>query len=726
LYYTVGNAARKCVAGVNPLRNACVNNRMNRFCSILIPTGLLFLTIAKAEETPPEALPDMVVTATLDETPSVALPYSVGSLSGETIQLEKLYRTVPESLREIPSIAIQKTTHGQGSPFIRGFTGFRTLFLIDGVRLNNSTFRDGPNQYWTTVDLFQVDRFEIVKGPASSLYGSDAIGGTVHARSASAFVKGPKDWGSRTYYRYSSAEDSHIARQEGRVNLGENGAFRAGVTVKDFGELESGAGTLPETDYDEWGADFRADYFFSDDARLSLAHQAVDQNDVVRVHRTVFAVPFKGTEVGDEFQRVLDQDRTLTYARLEADALSGWVDGLELVLSRQVQEEERFRLRSGDRRDLQGFDVETYGLSLQLRSVGSAGIWHYGLDLYRDEVDSFRHTLDANKQITSSSIQGPVGDDAQYDTLGLFFQNTYPFTERFEIISGARYSFNEADVGRYEDPLTGDAASLEETFDTVSGNVRGLYRLFPDNRLNLFAGVSQGFRAPNLSDLTRLDTARSNEIETAAPNLDPERFLAWETGVKSQQENYRFEAAAYYTDMKDLIVRTPTGRMIDGDSEVTKRNAASGYVYGAEVSAGRQVARGWWLSGLLSWMDGESDAFPTAAPTKVRESLSRLMPPSGRVTLRYDSEGIWWVEASVWVVDEQDQLSSRDEQDTQRIPPGGTPGYEIFTLRGGLNINENLTLSLALENLGDENYRVHGSGINEPGRNVVVAADFRF
>ena len=77
---------------------------------------------------------------------------------------------------------VQKTALGQGSPFIRGFTGFRTVLLIDGFRLNNSVFRDGPNQYWNTVDAWSLEKLELVKGPTSAQYGSDAVGGAVHAR----------------------------------------------------------------------------------------------------------------------------------------------------------------------------------------------------------------------------------------------------------------------------------------------------------------------------------------------------------------------------------------------------------------------------------------------------------------------------------------------------------------------------------------------------------------
>ncbi|HRV81833.1 MAG TPA: Plug domain-containing protein, partial [Planctomycetota bacterium] len=94
---------------------------------------------------------------------------------------EHNYRTLPEALRDVPQVMVQETSYGQGSPYLRGFTGFGTVLLVDGVRLNNSVFRAGPNQYWNTVDITSLDRLEVELGPNSPLYGSDALGGVVRA-----------------------------------------------------------------------------------------------------------------------------------------------------------------------------------------------------------------------------------------------------------------------------------------------------------------------------------------------------------------------------------------------------------------------------------------------------------------------------------------------------------------------------------------------------------------
>lgn len=112
-------------------------------------------------------------------------------------------------LRDVTGIMIQETAFGQGSPYIRGFTEFRNVFLVDGIRLNNSVFREGPNQYWNTVDPFSLERLGVVKGPGSVLYGSDAVGGTVNAISKSpALDQTGRSYSSSTTYRAASAENS--------------------------------------------------------------------------------------------------------------------------------------------------------------------------------------------------------------------------------------------------------------------------------------------------------------------------------------------------------------------------------------------------------------------------------------------------------------------------------------------------------------------------------------
>ena len=223
-----------------------------------------------------------IVTASRSELLLSDAPYSANLIDAVEIE-ENAFRTLPEALRETPGVLIQKTAHGHGSPFIRGFTGFRNLLLVDGIRLNNSVFREGPNQYWNTVDAYSINRLEVVRGQGSVLFGSDAIGGTVNVLTKSSdplrYANGERFFEARALYRWSSAEQSHVGRIETSMGVGGKGGLHIGFTQKDYGDVRAaGIGTQSHTGYDEWDADAKLDYFFQPNVRLTVAYQHVNQD----------------------------------------------------------------------------------------------------------------------------------------------------------------------------------------------------------------------------------------------------------------------------------------------------------------------------------------------------------------------------------------------------------------------------------------------------------------
>lgn len=699
-----------------------------RWCLMTLLVGWKLTGGASAVETNPvRRLPEIVVTPTRTESPRTEVPFVTDCLTEGELVLRRAARTTPEALRELPSVMVQKTAHGQGSPFLRGFTGFRTLLLIDGIRLNNSVFREGPNQYWNTVDPFSVSRMEVVRGPASVLFGSDAIGGTVNAIPRAGWdpLTGSV-LPTRIQYRFGSAEHSHIWRVDANGPLGSSGAVHAGLTLKRFGDLRSGAGRQPKTGYEEADVDLRADYRLPWGLKIAVGHQTVLQDDAWRAHKTVFGRSYHGTTVGSEKKRILDQRRNLTYARLWAPGNSVMADQIEVVVSHHRQEETQYRVKADETRDWQGFSVDTFGVGVQLSRDGFLGEWVYGGEYYRDYVSTYSRKYAADGSLKSRGIQGPVGDDSTYDALGVYIQNLAAVAGRLRVISGVRYNRYEADVGRFQDPVSGAPESLREDWSAVVGSARLLYQLLPGSGVNVFAGLSQGFRAPNLSDLTRLDTARTDEIETPSPGVEPEHYWVWEAGLRSETGTLSLELAYFHTIIEDMILRVPTGRIIEENREVTKKNAGDGFVHGVELAAALRIGADWLLRGNLTWMEGEVDTYPTSDPVKKREPMSRIMPLTVNFTARYEPTDRWWVEAAVSAADKQDRLSTRDRADTQRIPPGGTPGYGVVTLRSGVRLSPHLALTAVIENVTDRNYRIHGSGVNEPGRNFVLVAEYKF
>jgi hemoglobin/transferrin/lactoferrin receptor protein len=188
-------------------------------------------------------LDKMVVTPSRSSRPLFDAPNTVAVVSNEDLE-RNMYRTTPQILRDTPGVMVQETSPGQGSPFIRGFTAFRNIFLIDGIRLNNSVFRDGPNQYWNSVDPLSIESVEVLKGPGSVQYGSDGAGGVVNVNTLSPSVYGDGfEYGGRAYYRVSSAENSHMVRAESQAALDQNTGVIAGVSYKQFGNVVEGGGT---------------------------------------------------------------------------------------------------------------------------------------------------------------------------------------------------------------------------------------------------------------------------------------------------------------------------------------------------------------------------------------------------------------------------------------------------------------------------------------------------
>ena len=713
---------------------------ISRNFAALATLGLPLTTIGapttKKTEEPPAPTPtleEIVVTATRTEIDPNRAPNAVRTVSAEEIS-ERQARTLPEALREVPGVSVQKTSNGQGSPFVRGFTGFRTLGLIDGVRLNNSTFRDGPNQYWGTIDQLSLDHLELIPGQGSVQYGSDAIGGTLNVftkgsgfRNAAA---GQTFFNGGAGYRYSSAERSHAEHVEFNFGQGQSWGLHLGGTLRQFGDIQAAdLGRQHKTGYDEWAYDLRFDAALNEQWSLTAVHQQLRQDDVWRTHSTIYGVPWKGTEIGSDLRRSFDQDRTLSYIRLSGQELDSGIDSASLTVSYQTSGETQSRVKSSGSSEISDVDVGTFGVDLQLTSKTPFGILTYGVDYYRDNVDSSSASYKAGGGLDKRGIQGPVGDDSSYDLFGLYLQDQIDAGEALHFFLGVRYTHAEANVGRYQNPLTGKEDSASGNWDNAVGSLRVVYDLDDADQYAIYGGVSQGFRAPNLSDLSRLDIARSGELEVASTELDPEKYLNFEIGLKAETENFVGGVSYFYTLIDDLIVRRPTGATVGADAlaAVSKANGGEGHMQGVELAGRYIINPNWSIFGHATWTEGEADQFPGKSSKTAREPLSRVVPFMGRAGVRWQtSDSHLWIEASCLAASKANRLNTADRGDTQRIPPGGTPGYTLVSLRGGYRFNDHVELTLGLENILDQAYRSHGSGSNEPGFGVTTGLNVKF
>lgn len=681
-----------------------------------------------------EFLNPLVVTATRTEQPESSVPYTTTYLDEDYIE-DNQRRTLPDVLQYTPGVLVQKTTYGHGSPFIRGFTGRQNLLMVDGIRVNNSTYRGGPVQYWNTVDPLALDHIELIKSQGSVLYGSDAVGGTLNAFNKFSRFRaeqaGQGFFGGSAAYEYrTNGEGSNIGRIEADTGVGGKFGVMLGLSLKDYGDIESGAiGRMKNTGYPEQDLDLRFDWAVTPGSTITFASYFVNQDDISRWHRTLdnpgwidgshVAAPGKWTE--DTY----DQERSMTYLRYagENPIADAFIKNWSATLSYQDSRESEFQNRLPDKPATDAgvlrqsdINVETLGIDLTLESPVGPGSLVYGFDFYHDEVNSSGYQSDLLGGPRTESL--PVADDSDYDLLGIFSQYIWKPADRFEITAGARYTYAEATLGRYS-----GGTNDSRHWDDLVGSLRGIYNL--NSCWSLYGGVSQAFRAPNIDDLAGNLAAKSGGTVLGDPDVDPENFLTCEIGTRHQTETTSLNFAAFYTDVDDLIVSAFTDNTL---ATSIATNAGDGYIYGFELEGAWRFHPQWTLSGFAAWQDGRTQAPTFIGGAEVDKPNTRNLPITGSIALRWDDpSGKYWVEGRVLGATLEDRISATDQAaDEQRIPTGGTPGYIVASLHAGWNVSENLALNCGIENLTDEDYRNHGSGQNEAGINGILGVKVRW
>ena len=724
-----------------------IKRYLNLLCWILF-----FLTITvRAEnkrQSAQELSPILVTARGGFEEPRFSSTWSTGSIDDENKL--RISRSMPEALTGIPSVMVQKTALGQSSPYIRGLTGYHNLLLVDGIRLNHSAMRSGPNQYWSTVEILGSELIEVIRGPNGIFHGADAIGGVVNVLSANpTFSESGISQGGYFCGRLSSAEHSWSAGLRGTVSSPDWFAELTHVE-RSFGDLEGGrfVGEQKNTGYDSRGTNFRLSRKLSKDSGMSLGFQRTFMKDVPRTHKTVDGLTWEGLSPGSEIWRRLDQERNLYYGKFFWKDAGGFADQGIVTLSLHRHAQERNRMKKPTKGgDFQFFDLEDYGLSARFEANDPwGGELAYGIDLHRESLTSGGYQFDDDQIRGADLFQGPLAADASYKRYSFYLNDSIESGSGWTWTPGIRFSSVRAELDRYY-LKNSDASTLQspetKSYDEWIGSLRISKEIGSDGFF--FTGLSQGFRPPSAYDLTSTDETSINE----APNVDlsPENFIQGEVGLRGNSEAWEWQFSLYHTWVKDMIVRSPF-QATNGKTLALKANG-NGYVQGIEIELGYDWDSDWKSNLSFCWMDSEIEQLlenPLGSQMKlvdhdndestakilkgfepVDRATTRLMPVQLQFLTGYSSPGSpWWAEFSILAVGKADALSLKDKTDHSRIPDQGTPGYALFGLRGGRSLGEKTTLSLAAENLGDVDYRVHGSGLNGSGRNFILSLSHNF
>lgn len=654
----------------------------------------LFLALAALPGQPcaagNEPAPEMVVTATRVEREVFNTPQAVTVLDDLAVEQANA-GTTPDLLSGTEGVLIQKTNPGGGSPFIRGLTGKQVLILVDGVRMNNSNYRFGPHQYLNTLDPILVERIEVVRGPTSVLYGSDALAGVINVitRKRADFSDARGTEGLAVLHG-ASADASLAGRLQVEGNFSQLG-YLGGISGKRFNSLEGGGdvGEQRPTAYDELDGDLKLNYRPAGGGELIFAHQTTRQFDVPKTSEVT---------LGDKLKFNYEpQLRSLSYleyrGRHDEAALVSDVK-LNVSFNRQREGEEIVKASTPTLETRETTDVKTVGATSQFSSkLGRSQQLTYGFDYYRDLFDT-RMTLTDLTTGTATAMTPGTPDGARYESWGVYLQDEVRFTDRFETILGVRYAHFKA-----EGAIGINQLNLSD--GEATGSINALYRLAP--RWNLVGGVAQGYRAPSMEDFFgRVDFV--SEIPNT--RLVPEHSLNKEIGVKCYSPRTSGDFYLFHATYDDLIDRVTVAPGVQ-----QRQNIQRALIKGAEFGLKHAFSGRWSSAGNLSYTWGED--------LDTQQPLRRIPPLNGSLRLRYAPDERSWYEVYGLFADRQDRLSSGDLSDP-RIPAGGTPGYGTLNLKAGFEPARGQDLVVSLENILDAKYKPHGSGVYAPGLNLAV------
>ena len=639
-------------------------------------------------------------------------PQAASALSRDELQ-SRSFTLLAQALREEPGILVQQTTTAQTSPSIRGFTGQQNVYLIDGARLNTSAWRGGPSQYFAWISSSIANRIEVVRGPASVQYGSDALGGTIHVLPFSPSpgatrVSGEVEYSGATADR-SSSGTAQLAFQ------GRAAGLRVGVTRQDVGNLRGGDGVdshaavtrfLGLSSKDVFGTRMPSTGFDSTGTYLSGSARA-GQNGLVTgiyLHNNLTGSSrYDRIDGGNGVYRSGFDPQRLDFAvfRYANRAAAGTADWSAAV-SVNRQADGRFeQARPTAVLDQQRSVTTAIGYQLE---GGRRLAGHHvrgGVELYRESIDASREQVTVSTG--AASPQRPdIPNGTTYDTVGAFVSDSLQLG-RVGLRGGLRYGrYDFATVADTVHPAFG-VVDEQVQVNAVTFSVGTVYSVTPS--LNATFNVSRGFRAPNSSDLASIglsggggfgidpsraatlggvvgSTGGADAVSTgeAFSALRPEVLYAFEPGVRFRAGRYSASMTVFDLEYRDnfearsiVFPASIVGTNIAGYDVVrvdgnglayiaqdtrpirASINVGHSRIVGFETEGGVELARDWRARAYFSMSNGRVVG---------GDYLSKMPPPLGGASLRW-SPGRFWAEGTTMFARPQSRLSSADLTDAR-------------------------------------------------------------
>jgi len=666
--------------------------------------------------------------------------------------------TTAELLQNSGTVFVQKSQLGGGSPVIRGFEASRILLVMDGVRMNNAIYRAGHLQDIITFDQNLLERVEVISGPGSVMYGSDALGGVVHMVSRTPRFS-PKGFsaGGDAFARYGTAMMEKTAHL-GLELAGPELASYTSITASDFGDLRQGStrdpfyedlGRRPFYVERENGEDVVKE---NDDSNVQVgtAYQQLDVMEKLRlrtgehtIHQLNFQLSTSSDvprydrltryEEDDSLGIVPDyaeyyygpQQRLLAAYTLELTRERGAFTTARFTPSYQSVEQSRHSRGFGSSR--LGHNIENvgvFGFNADLEKRAGKHELRYGAEYTFNNVESKAHREDIETgEITYRTTRYPGGGSTM-SSIAAYVSHTMEVSGKWVISEGLRFTQVGLEA-TFDDTTDFQFLNGTHTQSNAAVSWRAGAMFMPGRDWRFSALASTGFRAPNVDDMGKVYDSQPGMVIVPNPDLEPEHTTNFETGLsKTIDRTVTLEGNAFYTlytnalTVGDYQVNGQDSIEYDGTmSQVTAlTNAAEAYIYGGGGTFIADLSERFTLRSSLTYTYGRIRTDTTDYP------LDHIPPVFGRTglelhvkKLRAEVSAVYngWKRLRDYNAFGEDNLGSATEK--------GMPAWYTLNVRASYAFTKALNLTAALENLIDSNYRVFASGISGPGRNFVVS-----
>ena len=716
---------------------------------ILKRNSIVFLTLD------PEMLDEVVMSISKWEQQKKDIPQKVASITARDIAFTNP-QTAADLLQNSGQVFVQKSQLGGGSPMIRGFATNRLLLSVDGVRMNTAIFRGGNIQNVISIDPFSIARTEVIFGPGSVIYGSDAIGGVMN------FITRPAQFAEQdslilqgnANYRFASANGEQTIHAD--VNVGKKQwAFFTSASFNNFGDLRMGSHGPDEYLRRFYVTDFNGtDQLVPNSSPQKQRPTGYDQLNLMQKiaykpnsnWRYDLGIYFSKTSQFARYDRLIQPDETgdgllsaewyygpqkwfMSNFQVYKKGRGKFYDGIKFTAAYQQFEESRNERDFQDpilNRTAEKVDAFSGNIDFENKKLGNLSLY-YGSEYIFNKVLS-----DGNQLNVQTAALSPAAsrypDGSTWQTFAGYINGEYQARPNLTLLGGLRYShvwLNATfDTTYYPFPFTD--TRLEN--GALTGSIGMSW--FPKADWQITLNGSTGFRSPNIDDVGKVFDSEPGSVVVPNPDLLPEYAYNAEIGImKNINDKVVLKGAAFYTYLVDALVRrdfTFNGqREIVYNGELSNvqaiQNAARAYVYGFELGFDASLSKSLSMRGNLTVTDG------------VEEDDSGVDTPARHVAPTFGDIHLTWKKQS-WTTDvyvnyngelgfDDLAFSERNKPFIYAVDADGnpySPSWYTLNLRSQWQLSPTARVSATLENITDQRYRSYSSGIAAPGINLIL------